>query len=86
MTVRSETTSTVSKTFLSVGVVQLGEKVRGPGDGVRLARAGRVLDEILAARSVREHGHLQFARHVELMKPGENDLLICFFLSRWAMR
>ena len=32
-----------------------------------------MLDEILAARTVMQHGHLEFARHVKLMKPGEND-------------
>ena len=33
-----------------------------------------MLDEILAARPVVEHGHLEFARHVELMEAGEDDL------------
>ncbi|MDP2823093.1 MAG: hypothetical protein Q8O52_10520 [Sulfuritalea sp.] len=56
-------------------IVQLGEKVRGPRDGVGLARAGRMLNEILAARPVVEHGRLELARHVELMVAGEDDLL-----------
>ena len=34
------------------GVVQVGQEVRGPGDRVGLARAGRVLDQVLAARPV----------------------------------
>ena len=50
ITLRSETTSTESNSFLSLGVVQIGQEVRGPGDGVGLARAGRVLDQVLAAR------------------------------------
>ena len=36
--------------LLVLRVVQLGKEVRRPGDGVGLARAGRVLDQILAAR------------------------------------
>ena len=39
--------------LLVVGVVQLGEEVRRPGDGVGLARAGRVLDQVFAARALR---------------------------------
>ena len=38
--------------LLVLRVVQLGEKVRRPRDGVGLARAGRVLDQILAARAL----------------------------------
>ena len=41
--------------FLVIRIMQLREKMRGPGDGVRLARSRRVLDEILAARPVAEH-------------------------------
>ena len=56
ITLRSETTSTVVEDLLVLRVVQVGEEVRGPGDRVRLARAGRVLDQVLAAGAVREHG------------------------------
>ena len=61
--------------LLVLCVVQLGQEVRRPGDGVGLARAGRVLDQVLAARAVLEHGGLQLARHVELVVAGEDDLL-----------
>ena len=61
--------------LLVLRVVQLGEEVRGPGDGVGLARTGRVLDQVLAARPILEHGGLKLAGHVELMVAGEDDLL-----------
>ena len=52
ITLRSETTSTVVEHLLVLRVVQVGQEVRRPRDGVRLARAGRVLDQVLAARPV----------------------------------
>ena len=61
--------------LLVLRVVQVGQEVRRPGDGVRLARAGRVLDQILAARPVRQHRGLQLARGVELVEAREDDLL-----------
>jgi hypothetical protein len=45
-----------------LGVVQVGEEMRGPGDGVGLAGAGRVLDQVFAARPLGQHRGLQFAR------------------------
>ena len=80
ITVRSETTSTVSNIFLCLRIVQLGEKMRGPGDGVGLARARRVLHQIFAARAVRQHGGLELARHIKLVVAGEDDLLDLLFL------
>ena len=53
ITLRSETTSTVVEQLLVLGVVQVGEEVRRPRDRVGLARAGRVLDQVLAARALR---------------------------------
>ena len=61
--------------LLVLRVVQVGQEVRRPGDGVGLARAGRVLDQVLAARPFRQHGGLQLPRGVELVKAGEDDLL-----------
>ena len=57
-----------------VGIVQLGQKVRRPCDGIGFATACAVLDEVLSARPVVEHCGLEFARHVELMKPRKDDL------------
>ena len=48
---RSVTTMTESKTSLS-SRLQPDELVREPGDGVRLAAAGRVLDQVALARAV----------------------------------
>ena len=61
--------------LLVLRVVQVGQEVRRPRDGVRLARAGRVLDQVLAARPFRQHGGLQLARGVELVEAREDDLL-----------
>ena len=44
--------------------------VRQPGDGVALAAAGRVLDQIAPARAVRGRGGQQLAHHVELVVAG----------------
>jgi hypothetical protein len=71
--------------LLVARVVQLGEEMRGPRDGVGLARAGRVLDQVLAARPVGKHRRLQLAGHVQLVKAGKDDFSICFFLSRTEM-
>ena len=49
---RSVTTMIESKTVLVVAL-QADELVREPGDGVRLAAAGRVLDQVALARAVR---------------------------------
>ena len=40
------------KDLLVLGVVQAGQPVREPGNGVRLAGAGRVLDQIVPARAM----------------------------------
>ena len=67
-----------------LSVMQIGQKVSGPRNRVRLAGAGRVLNQVLAARSVRQHGGLQCASGVELVIPGEDDrldLLLVVLLS-----
>ena len=61
--------------LLVPGVMQLGQEVCRPGDGVGLARTRRVLDQVLAARPVVEHGPLELAGDVELMVTGEDDVL-----------
>ena len=61
--------------LLVLRVVQVGQEVRGPGDGVGLARARRMLDQVLAARPFVQHGGLELARGVELVEAGEDDLL-----------
>ena len=50
ITLRSDTTSTESNSFLCSRVVQVGQEVGRPGDRVGLARARRMLDQVLAAR------------------------------------
>jgi hypothetical protein len=70
--------------LLVLGVVQLGEEVRRPGDGVGLARARRVLDEVLAAGPVAQHRGLELAGHVELVEAREDepdDLLLLVALG-----
>src|SRR5688572_1192977 len=57
------------------GIVQLRQKVRGPRDGVRLPRPGRVLDQIPPAYAVPQYLRLQLPRHVELVIAGEDDVL-----------
>ena len=74
ITLRSETTRTVEQ-LLVLRVVQVGQEVRRPRDRVGLARAGRVLDQVLAARPFRQHGGLQLAGGVELVIAGEDELL-----------
>ena len=61
--------------LLVLRIVQVGQEVGGPRDRVGLARAGRMLNQVLAARPVVEHGGLELSGRVELMKPGEDDLL-----------
>ena len=61
--------------FLVCRVVQVREEMRRPCDGVRLARSGRVLDQIFLARPLREHGGAQAAGGVELVIAGEDQRL-----------
>jgi len=61
--------------FAVFGVVQLGEEMGRPRNRVSLARSGAVLDEVFGARTVREHGGLEPAGHVELVVAGEDDLV-----------
>ena len=56
-------------------VVQIGEEVRRPGDGVCLAAACRVLDQELAPGTLLPHRAHQLARGVQLMKAGEDQPL-----------
>ena len=61
---------------LRVGVVvQAGEAVREPRDTVGLAATGRVLDEIVAPRSVRRGGCDQAAHGVQLVIAREDQRL-----------
>ncbi len=53
ITVRSETTSTLSNSFWCSASWRSSQEVGGPGDRVGLARARRVLDQVLAARPAR---------------------------------
>ena len=53
--------------------MQLGQKVRRPGDGVGFARACTVLNEVLGAGAVGQHGCLQLAGHVQLVVARKDD-------------
>ena len=59
--------------LLIAGVVQAREPVREPGDAVRLAAAGGVLDEVVASRAVRLGGGDQLVDRVELVVAREDD-------------
>src|SRR5699024_7633748 len=55
------------------GGVQGGESVREPGDGVGLARAGRVLDEVVVSGAVACGVGDHTAHGVPLVEAGEDD-------------
>jgi hypothetical protein len=55
-------------------VVQIGQEVRRPGDGVGLARARGVLDEVLLPGTFVEDRGDQLAGGVELVEAGEDHL------------
>ena len=57
---------TESKTSLLVAL-QADELVREPGDGVRLAAARRVLDQVALARAVSAHIGQRLPHHAELV-------------------
>jgi hypothetical protein len=56
-------------------VMQVGEKVRCPGNRVGLARAGRMLNQIALARPFVEHVGHQGARRGELVIARKDDRL-----------
>ena len=56
-----------------VGVVQRRELVREPGDGVALAAAGRVLDQVALAGAVRARVRHQPAHGIELLVAREDQ-------------
>ena len=58
--------------LLVLRVMQVGEEVRRPGDGVGLARPGRVLDQVLAAGALVQHRGLQLPGRVELVVARED--------------
>ena len=68
---RSVTTMIESKTGAS-SLLQADQLVRQPGDGVRLAAAGRVLDQVALARAVRLRVGQQLPHHVELVVARED--------------
>ena len=63
-----------SRTAFVLGVVQVGEEMRGPGDRIRLSRSGRMLDQIFAARAFLPHRGDELSRRVELVIAGEDEL------------
>ena len=69
---------------------QADQLMRQPGDGVRLAAAGRVLDQIAPARAVRLRVGQELAHHVELMEARPDlhrfflPVFSFFFSTTWA--
>ena len=62
------------------GVVQVGQEVSRPGDGVGFPRSGRMLDEVFMSRAFFEDGSLQFAGGVELMIARKNYAFQLFLI------
>ena len=60
--------------------MQVCQKMRRPCDGVRLARSGGVLHQIIEAHAFLQHCAHQFPRDVELLVAWENDPHDLFFL------
>ena len=58
------------------------QQVRQPGDGVRLATAGGVLDEVVVTDPLLNDFRLQFANHVKLMVARENQYRLLFIFHR----
>ena len=68
-------TTTLSKTLLVLGVVERREPVGGQAIVLRLARAGRVLDEVRVTGSVRAGVGLELQHGVPLVVAGEDHAL-----------
>ena len=66
-------TMTLSKTFVSSSSMQRREVVRQPGDLLRLARAGRVLDEVVVPGAVHARVRLALDDDVPLVVAREDD-------------
>jgi hypothetical protein len=61
------------KQLLVVGIVQVCQEVRRPGNGIGFAGTGGMLDQVFAARPFRQYRRQQFASGVELVVTGEDD-------------
>ena len=73
-TSRSVMITTLSKTLRSPASWRRREPVREPGDRVRLARPGRVLDEVALPGAVLARVRLEPAHRVPLVEAREDDL------------
>ena len=62
------------------------QQVRQPGDGVRLAAAGGVLDEVVVTDPLRNDCRFQCANHVKLMVARENQYRLLFIFHRAQAR
>ncbi len=60
--------------------VQRRQPVGRPGDGVGLARACAVLDQVVPPGTVRRHVGQQLPHHVQLMVAGKNQRLLSYSL------
>ena len=65
-------------------VVQAGEPMGQPGNGIRLAGTGAVLNEIVLAGAVGLYICQQLGHHIQLVIPGKDHplrlYLACFFV------
>jgi hypothetical protein len=75
ITLRSETTMTAENSFSLLASCRSARKCAVQAHGVGLARARRVLDQVLSSRLLRQHRGDQLPRGVELMVAGEDELL-----------
>ena len=71
--------------FLIAVIVQTGEPMGQPGDGVGLAGTGAVLNKIILAGAVGFYIGQQFGHHIQLVIPGENHPLGLHFTGLFVL-
>jgi hypothetical protein len=78
-------TMTESKTFRSWSSCRGGEVMRQPGDGVALAAAGGMLNEVLAAGTVGAGIGDEFADGIDLMEAREDESFLADLLAVFSL-
>ena len=71
--------------FLVVVIVQAGEPVSQPGNGVRLAGTSAVLNEIVPAGAIGLYIGQQLGHHIQLVIPGEDHPLGLHFTGLFVL-